>query len=194
MLRSRIVAALSAAIALAAVFAPTALGDSQQLLSGKRIFLKDYLANPIRKRIVVLSRDPLIAIGGGPGSADDPTLVGATMRVVSTSGGFDDTYPLPAAHWRFFGDLSEGKGYLYRDLQHEAGPIAYGGLKTAKLLKLIGSGAGIQHSLPTNPDPVSVVLTVGTVQYCMTFGGTTQFIANKRFAAKDAPVAAACPP
>src|SRR5690242_16702263 len=133
MLRTRIVALLSALVVLAGIAGSKGFADSQQLLSGKRLFLKDYLPNPIRKRVVVLSRDPLIAIGGGPGSADDPTLVGATMRVVSTTGGFDSTYPLPAAHWRFFGDLSEGKGYLYRDLQHEAGPIAYGGLKTAKL-------------------------------------------------------------
>jgi hypothetical protein len=165
-----------------------------QLLTGKRMFLKDYIPNPIRKRAVILCRDPSITIGGGPGSADDPTLSGATVRIVSPSGGFDNTYVLPADHWRFFGDLSEGKGYLYRDLRHEAGPIAYGGLKTAKLLKILGSGAGMMHALPTDPNPVSVVLTVGTLQYCMTFGGTTQFIANKRFAAKDAPVAAACPP
>ena len=44
-----------------------------------------------------------------------------------------------------------------------------------------------------NPSPVGVVLRLGGTRYCMSFGGTTLFVADLHFGGTDAPAPAACP-
>jgi hypothetical protein len=46
--------------------------------------LDEVVPAPERKRLAVASRDPSITLGAGNGSADDPRLAGAMLRV-STS-------------------------------------------------------------------------------------------------------------
>jgi hypothetical protein len=48
--------------------------------------------------------------------------------------------------------------------------------------------------LATNPNPVDVVLTTGTDRYCMSFGGTPKFSANKKYLATGAAAPSTCPP
>ena len=85
------------------------------------------------------------------------------------------------------------KGYRYKDPDQANGPIRVAILRNGKFIKAVGKGAGLNHTLAGNPDPVDVVLQTGTKKYCMTFGGTVRFTANLLFNAKDAAAPGACP-
>jgi uncharacterized delta-60 repeat protein len=161
---------------------------SGQRLAGRKLRLKDG-PRPGRRAVTVVSRDPTLALGSGAGSADDPTLHGASLRIVALGGdGFDDTYDLPAGRWRYLGKPSRGRGYLLR----RTGPIRSIVVKSGKLLRLRGAGPQLGHSLGAEPEAVSVVLTIGAQRYCLTFAGGT-FRAGRRYVAQDAPAPAACP-
>jgi glucose/arabinose dehydrogenase len=170
--------------------APTGSGGAAQLLTGKKLLLKAG-ADPAKKKLSVQSKDA-ISLGAGNGSLDDPTLNGGSLRVMSA--GFDDTYPMPSGNWSYIGAQGDGKGYLYRDKNLSAGPVGKAVMKNGKLVKASGKGPGLGHSLAADPNPVATVLTTGARKYCMSFGGTAQFQANKSYSAKDAPAPGACPP
>ena len=151
-------------------------------LTGKGLTLRTAAQNSVTAK----SKDSSIDLGGGVGSADDPTVSGGSLRVRSVVGGFDDTYPMPAGSWSVIGDPSNAKGYRYKDPDQANGPIKVAILRSGKLIKAVGKGAGLNHTLAANPDPVDVVLQTGTKRYCMTFAGTVRFTANLLFNAKDA--------
>jgi glucose/arabinose dehydrogenase len=81
---------------------------SSQLLSGKRLLLKDN-ADPTRKKIAVRSKDVTVDLGGGDTSADDPVVNGGSLRVRTgdgCGGPCDTVYPLPNADgdgWSYVG-------------------------------------------------------------------------------------------
>ena len=161
-------------------------------LTGKVFKLSVKLGDDSKKKMTALSKDPAIAIGanGGP---DDPVLHGATLRVVSDSaaGAFDTTYSLPAGpNWTYMGKAGQNKGYKWKD---KLGTITGVQLKPGKSLKITGKGAGLGHDLDDDPNPVTVVFTIGGREQCMSFGGTTRFKADKSYAAKDAPAPGSCP-
>ena len=151
-------------------------------LTGKVLTLR----TAAQSSLTAKSKDSSIDLGGGVGSADDPTVSGGSLRVRSVVGGFDDTYPMPAGSWSVIGDPSNAKGYRYKDPDQANGPIKVAMLRSGKLIKAVGKGAGLNHTLAANPDPVDVVLQTGTKRYCMTFAGTVRFTANLLFNAKDA--------
>jgi glucose/arabinose dehydrogenase len=174
--------------------APT---GSDALIGGRILRLSDNLSNAALKFVSVLSLDATIDLGGGAGSADDPTLNGGSLRVVSTTGGFDNTYPLPASGWHYIGRPATPLGYRYADLRRLNGPVQIATLLGGRMLAL-GRGSGLGHALGSNPDPVSVVLETGSKRYCMSFGtstaAATRFTAGKLFNATGASAPAACPP
>jgi glucose/arabinose dehydrogenase len=165
--------------------APIQSGSDQPVL-GTKITLKDN-ADPTRKSLTVQAKDAIV-LGG---AADDPTSFGGSLRVVSAD--FDDTYPLPAGNWLPIGDPSEHKGFKYKDKLRAAGPLKSAQVRAGKLVKASGKGTMLGHSLATDPEPVTVVLTLGTRRYCATFGGTVKFTAGRSFTAKLAPAPATCP-
>ena len=167
-------------------------------LAGDVLTLKINPLHTAQKALTAVSTDPAIDLGGGPGSADDPTLGGASVRILSTGGGFDNTHPLPASRWRYIGNPAAAIGYVYTDPSRASGPVTSATLKDGKLLQVFGKGAQLGHTLGSNPDPVTILLEVGTKRYCITFGtgtgATTKFTAGKLFSAKNASAPGACPP
>jgi hypothetical protein len=148
-----------------------------------------------KKSLSVTSGDAAITLGGGNGSADDPTSnpSGGSLRVKATGGdGFDATYPLPLGGWVKLGK-TPNKGYKYTDKVGAYGPLNAAMVKPGKLVKATGKGDALTHTLATQPGSVSVTLRIGDLDYCMVFGGTQKFIANKKLTAKDATAPGACP-
>jgi hypothetical protein len=161
-------------------------------VAGTRLRLEDDAAAPMRKRLMIWSRDAGIDLGSGDGSADDPTLTGARVRVRSAT--FDDTYVLPAANWSVIGQAGATRGFSYRDRSLLAGPIRSVRLHRGRL-RVTGQGAQLGHALgTTNPDPVSVTVQtgVGGKRYCLGFGGKTLFQPGRTFKASGAPTATSC--
>jgi hypothetical protein len=141
----------------------------------------------------LLARSSQITIGDGNGSQDDPTLFGGSLRLSSSAAGFDQTYPLPAANWSLMGKPGANAGYKYRDTSLSAGPIKSIDLQTGSSLSANGLGAGLAFALPTSPDPVGVVLSIGAHPECLSFGGTTSFNGS-RYNATDSPAPPGCAP
>jgi hypothetical protein len=169
--------------------------DETLLLDGAKLTLKDDLLDAAKKKVVLTSKDPDVTLGDGNGTLDDPRVSGATVRIVSAAGDtFDDTYTLPASGWRIIGTEGADIGYRYKDKLLVHGPVKSATLKSAKQLKLAAKGSALGHTLVTDPNPVDVVVTVGSVQYCQRYGGAVTFKTPKSFVATLAPAPTACPP
>lgn len=163
---------------------PTGYADAADaLLTGKRLSLTP-------GRLSLLSRDPAIGLGGGENSADDPVLNGGSIRVLSIEGDvFDTTYTLPGTGWSRVRD-SNGvlTGYVFRG----TGEIRLVHIRAGERIKVRARGS-LGHTLGGNPAPVRVTLTLGALQYCLSFGGTVSARAGRRYLATDAPAPGACP-
>jgi len=153
-------------------------------LRGERLVLRDDLEDPRGRRLALRSRD--VGIEASDTADGDPVVGGATLRLSSPM--FDDTYPLPAANWRRRGDTWE-----YRDRALLSGPITQVVVRSGKL-RISGKGAQLQHLLTSNPDPVSVVLRLGSrrAPQCLWFGGSAEFRPGRLFRARNAPPPASC--
>jgi hypothetical protein len=142
----------------------------------------------------LLSKDPGTGLGGGPGSADDPTVGGATIRIFSTvadanGDAFDETYDLGKGAWRYLKAKKPEKGYLLKKVD----PFKKILVKPGKVLKIVAKGAALPHSLQGDPGDVSVVVTLGALTHCLEFGGQRTFKFGKKFIAKDAAAPGTCP-
>ena len=162
------------------------------LLDTRRLLLKD-APDPARRRFTLFSKDTALAISGS--SSDDPTVVGATLRVRTAAGcggPCDATYALPADGWQRLGAPGEIKGYRYVDPQLAAGPVRTLLVKPGKALKISGRGAQLAHALAAPPAPVDVVLTLGTQRVCLRASGTMHFTPGRKYSATGSPAPAAC--
>lgn len=161
-----------------------------QRLEGKKLSLKTKPTDAEKQGVTALAKDPSVTLGDGNGSADDPTLAGGSLRVVTAAGdAFDVTFDLPAEGWQLMGKPGANKGYKFRS----TGPVSVVLVKRGKLVKAVVKG-GLGLSLLTDPDPVRIVVTTGAERYCMSFGGTVVFDAELKYLAKDAPAPAGCGP
>jgi pimeloyl-ACP methyl ester carboxylesterase len=161
----------------------TRVGAADQPITGDQLLLRT-------QQIGVRSRDVAISLGGGEGSADDPVLHGGSVRVLSIAGDvFDTTYGLPTAGWRYMRRRGQVVGYRYKG----TAPIGFVRVKAGKTVRVAGRSAGLAHTLAASPDPVRVVLKIGAQQYCMRFGGTSEFTAGSRYVAHDAAAPDICP-
>jgi polyvinyl alcohol dehydrogenase (cytochrome) len=162
---------------------------ADETITGRRLLMKQN-RNASRKKIAVMSGDATITLGGGNGSADDPTHFGGSLRIRTSSGDlFDATYDLPAAGWTIIGAAGQNRGYRFTSA---SGPITSVLLLAGKRLKIRGAGAFTQ-TLSTNPNPVDIVLRTGATHYCMEFGGTATFAASQRFRATNGAAPTSCP-
>jgi glucose/arabinose dehydrogenase len=162
-------------------------------ITGKALVLGDQVGDPSRKRMSVRSSDPVINLGGGDGSADDPVLnPGSQVQVMS--GFFQATYPLAIGNFAYLGAPGANRGYTYKDADLSDGPIRSLIVKNGKLLRMTGRGSALGHALGINPGPVQVVVTLAGRTHSMRFGGTTTFRAATRYSARKAPSpGTACP-
>lgn len=164
---------------------------TRNLLTGKLLLLKGKPGKAAKSAVAMQSADAGITLGLGNGSADDPTVNGGSIRFVSSaSGAFDQTYPL-AGGWKYLGKSGQNKGYKWSG---RGGPIASIVVKKGKLLQVAGHGAGVSGlTLAVNPLPVRAVVSLGTLDYCLEFGGFARFTTGKTFKATNAPAPSACP-
>jgi hypothetical protein len=145
-------------------------------------------------RLTIQTDDAAIAAFPANGSANDPVLHGATLRLFTEVGDqFDVTYPLPKEDWFYVGNVGQNGGYNYRDLTSVYGPIKLVLVRPGNAIKIKGGGAGLDFSLATNPNPVHAVLTFGTTDICMSFGGLAKYKQNVAFKSLRAPAPASCP-
>jgi CSLREA domain-containing protein len=160
-------------------------------LAGSKLVLKDNATNAAKRKLVVVSRDKGVVV---PDGAESPETVGAVLQVFTASGdAFAGTYALPAAGWKTQGRAGRIRGHQYRDPTTARGPISAVVLRSGKLLKIAGRGSKLTHTLGTDPNPVWVVLTIGTSRQCASFGGPKpKFAAGKRFTSAGAPRPPAC--
>jgi hypothetical protein len=162
-----------------------------QLLSGKKLLLKWRPDDTKKSLLDLLAKDAALTLGDGPDSADDPTLAGGSLRIYAAGGdGFDDTYELPAAQWRYASKKKPESGYKFG----KGDPITSVLVKAGKQVKIVGKGTALGHTLASDPRPVLIELRLGAERYCFEFGGSVTFAANKKYLAKKAPAASACPP
>jgi len=160
-------------------------------VSGNKLVLRDDPTNPRRRRLSLRSDDENVALGMGEGSRDDPTRSGGSLRVRSAT--FDVTYPLPGSFWRRIASGGTIVGWSYRDSALLGGPISKVVLRRGRL-RVDGKGAGLQHDLGVNPDPVEVTLQIGAsgLRQCMRLGGATAFKPARRFRAEGAAAPPSC--
>jgi len=111
---------------------------------------------------------------------------GGSLRVRGT--GFDTTYDLSKSGWKYQGKAGQDKGYKFT----KGAAIKSVIIKSGKLLRIVGKGSALGHSLAADPSPVSITLTLGDRKYCLRFGGTVQFKAGTKLLAKNAPKPADC--
>ena len=158
-------------------------------LASTRILLKDDVANADKRGVkVIVTKQPSIVV------ADfDPMSNGAFVRVLGD--GFANGYLLPAANW---GALLKGgavAGWKYSDKDGLNGPIFSALLKDG-ILKVLGKGAGLGHSLASEPANLTVVFESGTGDYFCAgvgAGSKTAFKADKSYKATKNPAPASCP-
>jgi len=162
------------------------------LVDGKRLAIKAPAAKPAKRAFAATCTDADVSLGGGNGSADDPRIAGATLRIRSAAASFDVSYPLPASRWKTVGQSGQNKGYVYADSAGAVGPVRKVTFKPKQLV-VTARGSGLAVSLATNPNPVDVAFTVGGLRVCSRYGGTATFVANKKFVAKLAPAPPSCP-
>jgi hypothetical protein len=138
----------------------------------------------------MVSKDARIGLGSGPGTIDDPTMEGGSLRIVTSAGdGFDDTYELPTFGWKPAKRGKPERGWKYV----VDGPVERVIVRPGKKLKILARGPVLGHTLGADPDPVSVVLTVGSQRYCLAFGGDTTFVSDRRYKALNAHAPSSCP-
>jgi hypothetical protein len=171
-------------------------------LTGQRLLVRDRDGDPGRRRVTVTSRDPAI-VSPAPGSAGDPTLGGARLRVVNPTTLEEAVVDLPAVRWEASGTPPGSKGYRYRDRDLASGPCRSARVRGGARLRVSCRGAGIPFTLD-EPAQGSLAATVelGTdVVACMLFGGAavtrdTPAVggATGVFRARNAPAPAGCAP
>jgi hypothetical protein len=170
-----------------------AIGDS--LLGARKLQLRTSPPDDTKKQLKLISKDTAVDLGLGNMSSADPVTNGGSLRVVTAAGdAFDDTYSMPAgASWSYIGDAGENRGYKYKDSTLANGPVKTLLIKPGKMLKVLGKGSGLGHTLGANPDPVNVVLTLGSQTYCLELGGG-DFEVDRSYAAQETGAPGACPP
>jgi hypothetical protein len=192
---------------LVSVAAPAAAAD--QILLGSVFLAKDPIPpDTVRRYVKVAIKEA----GGGHTVVGDPTVGGATLRLIANGGSpSDQTFNLPASGWVKRTSLSGAVHLRYRD-KGINGAVKQAEVRTLTSgpgvisIKVLASGKyGTLNVVPPNPgtDAALVLAIAGGDTYCSGFGGAAGGILRneppgnpfKLFAVKG-PTAeiGACPP
>ena len=156
---------------------------------GTLLVLKASLTDSNRKSMTIVGRDPVISLGDGNGSADDPTMYGAGVTLLSPA--FQINYNLPTTGWTTIGVPGANRGYVYRR-QLGDDPIRKVVVKDGKL-RVVSRGGLLTHVIFADPNPVDVIFSLGARHSCLRFGGTATFTSGTLYLARNAPAPDACP-
>jgi hypothetical protein len=172
----------------------TTTTNTPQTILGKRFQVKNSIGDPTRRRVT--------ASGQERGSANtvegDPTVSGATLRIIANGGtDSDQTLTLPAVGW-----AARPGGFQYSNR------LGGGTVRGARFKKTASGTFQIRIDVRGNPGPLDVVppspgtsggfiLTIGDGDsYCVGFGETAGGTAQKDDATQwsiRSAVAEACP-
>jgi len=155
---------------------------------GRRLALRDGRSAG-KRRLVFVAKDDGVTLGRGPGSLDDPTLSGGSLRVMAAGGdAFDDSYALPATGWRVVRPKRPALGWVFKG----DGPIRKVRVRAGSRIAVVGAGSALGHSLASDPERVDIELTLGAHRHCARFGGRLRFVEGRRFVATRAEAPGAC--
>jgi uncharacterized repeat protein (TIGR03806 family) len=169
-------------LAWVAVLVTPALADDL-LLPGHRLLLKEKQG---RESLVWSVRD---AAARAPvaGGAEDPSTIGATLSVFSSTGE-TVSLDLPAPYW-----TASGGTFRFQHRGDSAVPsLVRSAVVRDGALRVRAFDAGIALGDPA-PSWVGVVLTIGATRYCTLFDSGIRHAEPGRFAAVKAAAPAACP-
>ena len=177
--------AATAAVALL-MLGTGAASANDRLTPGRKLWLSDRAG---RQRVAFVAKSPVI-VAPTPQGSDDPTSVGASLRLVNPSSGESASFDLPASHWS-----RNASGTLYK-FKNSAAPAPPSEVKIALLrtgrLKVSARASGITLN-ELSQGSIGVVLSAGSVRYCALFGGQHLADLPGRFSAKNAPAPTSCP-
>jgi len=126
--------------------------------------------------------------------AENPTAVGATLRVYDTGGvGGDVTYPLPAANWKGLGNPAGSRGWRYKGTGTPTDPCT-AVVVTTRQVRALCRGTGVTFTPPFQTN-LGIALTVGGAggtRYCADFGGLPVKNSAVEFRRRQAPTPLAC--
>jgi len=147
--------------------------------TGNSLIVGDDATNPTRRKIRVRSKDRLLPVTGAMGNGD-PTVTGAQLRITNPSTGETATFSLPAVHWQAHGKRIgplQILRYDYKDSKGVDGPCQR--VRVSANRKLFAKCSGKLGDIPFTLDEatqgeLAVALSLGSVEYCMRFGGTIE--------------------
>lgn len=185
----------AALVATLAAIAYAGAGNAADVpVPGKVAVVKPALLAKVVAKSIAPATFPLPVSG----SADDPTLSGATLAVFDTLGVGAGTvaFTLDASGWQALGNPPGSKGYKYKGSADALDPDPSGTCRIvlikANVLKAVCKGAAVTLAPPFTGN-AAAVLDAGALRYCASFGGTTKKNAPGLFKRKDAPPPGSCP-
>jgi len=163
---------------------------ADQLLTGKKLLIKNPPSGVSKNKTVHLSKDPAITIGAAGGTGD-PTCGGAgggggSITLAASGGAGSVTITLPCANWS---TNPPNNQYKYHDSTKTTCTTVL--VKPGKLAKAVCQGTQVAIDLQEDGDtaPVAVAIRLNQDRYCTNFGGTVKKDGSdgKTFLHLDAP-------
>jgi hypothetical protein len=149
---------------------------ADQLLTGKKVLIKNPPSGTTNNKIVFLSKDTDVAIPGAavedPRCAPDGTATtgnaSAVLTVTGSPSGEDISIPLVCDNWTVNG---AGNLFKYKDTSGATCKIVL--VKDGKLVKAVCKGTQVSYDLGAAETNVNVVLRTGpSNRYCVSFNAS----------------------
>jgi hypothetical protein len=133
--------------------------------------VQDRAADFAKRKLILLSQDPVI-VAGTPGGVADPTFTGGALALFNPRTDELAVIALPASKWTGLGNPAGSGGYQYADTRQSAGPCKAVTLKPGQPLQASCTGEGIGFTLnEASQGSLGIALTIGALQHCLFFGG-----------------------